>query len=102
MTDLFERVDYAEDQELDKAIEKTGHNIKDVKAVIMGHLHIDHAGGLDYFRGTDVPIWVHETELKHAFYSVLTKTDLGMYQYGGPGELEADRIRRIHSRPATP
>ena len=77
LNDLFARVDYTPDQELDKAIEKTGHNIKDVKAVIMGHLHLDHAGGLTYFRGTDVPIYVHELELKHAFYSVLTKTDFG-------------------------
>jgi glyoxylase-like metal-dependent hydrolase (beta-lactamase superfamily II) len=43
----------------------------------MGHLHLDHAGGLSYFKGTDVPIWVHELELKHAYFSVLTKTDLG-------------------------
>ena len=78
LNDLFARVEYTEDQELDKAIEKTGHSIKDVKCVIMGHLHLDHAGGLEYFKGTDVPIWVHEIELKHAFYSVLTKTDLGM------------------------
>lgn len=47
----------------------------------MGHLHLDHAGGLSYFKGTDVPIYVHELELKHAFYSVLTKTDLGVYMY---------------------
>lgn len=77
VNDLFARVDYTEEQELDKAIALTGHNIKDVKAVIMGHLHLDHAGGLSYFKGTDVPIWVHEIELKHAFFSVLTKTDLG-------------------------
>jgi glyoxylase-like metal-dependent hydrolase (beta-lactamase superfamily II) len=77
LNDLFSRVDYTQDQELDKAIEKTGHKITDVKAVIMGHLHLDHAGGLTYFRGTDIPIYVHELELKHAFYSVLTKTDFG-------------------------
>lgn len=33
-------------QELPAAIKKTGHDIKDVKHVIMGHLHLDHAGGL--------------------------------------------------------
>jgi glyoxylase-like metal-dependent hydrolase (beta-lactamase superfamily II) len=77
LNDIFARVDYTKDQELDAQIAKTGHNIKDVKAVIMGHLHIDHAGGLTYFKGTDVPIWVHELELKHAYFSVLTKTDLG-------------------------
>jgi glyoxylase-like metal-dependent hydrolase (beta-lactamase superfamily II) len=63
--------------ELDAAIAKTGNDIKDVKAVFMGHLHLDHAGGLEHFRNTDVPIYVHELELKHAFYSVATKTDLG-------------------------
>jgi glyoxylase-like metal-dependent hydrolase (beta-lactamase superfamily II) len=81
LTDIFEPVDYTEDQELDAAIFKTGHNIKDVKGVILGHLHLDHAGGLDAFRGTDVPVYVHELELKHAFYSVATKTDLGKQHF---------------------
>jgi glyoxylase-like metal-dependent hydrolase (beta-lactamase superfamily II) len=45
----------------------------------MGHLHLDHAGGLEHFVGTSVPIYVHEAELKHAFYSVATKTDFGVY-----------------------
>lgn len=52
MNDLFAQVDYIDEQDLDKAIEKTGHNIKDVTAVIMGHLHVDHAGGLEYFKDT--------------------------------------------------
>lgn len=47
--------------------------------MIMGHLHLDHAGGLENFRGTDVPVYTHEIELKHAFYSVATKSDLGVY-----------------------
>lgn len=78
MNDVFAQVDYDSDQhDLDKAIAKTGHSIKDVKAVIIGHLHLDHAGGLEYFFGTDVPIYVHELELKHAFYTVATGFDLG-------------------------
>ncbi|OAL52689.1 Metallo-hydrolase/oxidoreductase [Pyrenochaeta sp. DS3sAY3a] len=79
LNDIFAREDYVEDHELDAAIRKTGNDIKDVKAVIMGHLHLDHAGGLEHFKGTDVPIYTHELELKHAFYSVATKTDLGVY-----------------------
>ncbi|KAH6618824.1 beta-lactamase-like protein [Boeremia exigua] len=79
LNDIFAREDYVEDQELDAAIRKTGNDIKDVKAVIMGHLHLDHAGGLEHFRGTNVPIYTHELELKHAFYSVATKTDIGVY-----------------------
>ncbi|EME78472.1 uncharacterized protein MYCFIDRAFT_36838 [Pseudocercospora fijiensis CIRAD86] len=77
--DIFARCDYTEEHELPAQIAKTGHEIKDVKAVIMGHLHIDHAGGLENFKGTDVPIYVHEKEIKHAFYSVATKSDLGVY-----------------------
>ena len=34
---------------------------------------------MEHFKGTDVPIYVHEKELKHAFFSVATKTDLGVY-----------------------
>ncbi|EOD46037.1 putative metallo-beta-lactamase superfamily protein [Neofusicoccum parvum] len=79
LNDIFAQVNYHPDQELDAQIARTGHKISDVKAVIMGHLHLDHAGGLDYFRGTDVPIYVHEQELKHAFYSVANKSDLGVY-----------------------
>ena len=45
----------------------------------MGHLHLDHAGGLEHFKGTNVPIYVHEAELKHAFYSIAAKTDIGVY-----------------------
>src|SRR6187402_1117050 len=77
LCDVLARINYAPDQELDAQIEKTGHNIKDIKAVIMGHLHLDHAGGLDFFKGTDVPIYVHEEELKNAFCSIATKSDLG-------------------------
>jgi glyoxylase-like metal-dependent hydrolase (beta-lactamase superfamily II) len=51
---VFARVDYEADHELEAQIAKTGHDIKDVKAVIMGHLHLDHAGGLEHFVGTDV------------------------------------------------
>lgn len=77
--DIFERINYTEDHELPNAIKKTGHDIKDVKAVIIGHMHLDHAGGLENFKGTDVPIWLHEKELKHAYFSVATKTDDGVY-----------------------
>jgi hypothetical protein len=45
----------------------------------MGHLHLDHAGGLENFRGTNIPVYTHEIELRHAFYSVATKSDLGVY-----------------------
>jgi glyoxylase-like metal-dependent hydrolase (beta-lactamase superfamily II) len=77
--DLFAQIEYTADKELPAAISKTGHSIKDVKAVILGHLHLDHAGGLEYFVDTNVEIYVHELELKHAFYSVATKSDAVVY-----------------------
>jgi glyoxylase-like metal-dependent hydrolase (beta-lactamase superfamily II) len=77
--DVFARVDYEPSMSLSSQIAKTGHDIKDIKMVVIGHLHLDHAGGLDPFRNTGIPVYVHELELKHAFYAVATKTDLGVY-----------------------
>lgn len=79
VNDVFSRVDYDRSMDLDAQIALTGHNIKDIKMVIIGHLHLDHAGGLDPFRNTGIPIYAHELELKYAFYAVATKSDLGVY-----------------------
>jgi glyoxylase-like metal-dependent hydrolase (beta-lactamase superfamily II) len=47
---------------------------------IIGHLHLDHAGGLDiFFDRKDVEIWVHDKELRSAFWSVATGADAGVY-----------------------
>ncbi|KAJ5381168.1 uncharacterized protein N7496_003596 [Penicillium cataractarum] len=79
LTDIFPRTGYSEAQKLPAAIAATGNNIKDVKAIIMGHLHLDHAGGLEHFVDTDVPIYVHEDEFKHACWAVAAGADLGVY-----------------------
>jgi glyoxylase-like metal-dependent hydrolase (beta-lactamase superfamily II) len=79
ISDIFPRTVYREEQKLPAAINATGNNIKDVKAVVMGHLHLDHAGGLEHFLGTDVPIYVHEEEFKHACWAVATGADFGIY-----------------------
>ncbi|KAK4053945.1 hypothetical protein OIO90_003782 [Microbotryomycetes sp. JL221] len=78
-SDAFSRSNYEPVQELDAAIASTGHSIKEITAVIQGHLHLDHSGGLTFFKGTDVPIYCHTRELKNAFYSVATKADIGVY-----------------------
>ncbi|KAL8284225.1 hypothetical protein RQP46_004974 [Phenoliferia psychrophenolica] len=67
-------------QERDRGKSDAFHRYKDVKMIIIGHLHLDHAGGLDLFKDMkDIPIWVHERELKSAFYSVATGADAGVY-----------------------
>lgn len=45
----------------------------------MGHPQLDHAGSLEHFVGTKVPIYVHVLGLKHAFYFVATKSVFGVY-----------------------
>ncbi|ELY51124.1 N-acyl homoserine lactonase family protein [Natronococcus jeotgali] len=57
---------------LEDDLETAGYALDDVDCVIQSHLHLDHAGGLYAFEGTDVPIVVHERELKHAYYSATT------------------------------
>jgi glyoxylase-like metal-dependent hydrolase (beta-lactamase superfamily II) len=80
LADVFSRVRYEEKHELDAQIEATGHKVEDVKKIIIGHLHLDHAGGLDLFLDRkDVEIWVHDAELRSAFWSVATGADVGVY-----------------------
>lgn len=70
---------YEEEHHLDKALEAAGYGIDEIKAVVIGHLHLDHAGGLEHFRGTNVPIYAHEQEIKEHYYAVATKEDIGAY-----------------------
>jgi len=79
INDVFPRVEYGEEHDLANAIASTGHNIKDVKHVILGHLHLDHAGGLGWFKGTNTQIWCQELELKAAFMCVATGMDDAVY-----------------------
>jgi glyoxylase-like metal-dependent hydrolase (beta-lactamase superfamily II) len=37
-------VQYTDEQRLPAAIAKTGNRIEEVKAIVIGHLHNDHAG----------------------------------------------------------
>ncbi|MFC4436878.1 MULTISPECIES: N-acyl homoserine lactonase family protein [Natrialbaceae] len=64
---------------LEDDLESAGYAVSDIDYVIQSHLHLDHAGGLYAFEGTDVPVFVHEEELKYAYYSA--KTDAGSDAY---------------------
>lgn len=77
--DAFPMTVYGEEHHLDNALEAAGYGIDDINAIVMGHLHLDHAGGLEKFRGRDIPIYAHESEIKEAYYAVATKEDIGAY-----------------------
>jgi glyoxylase-like metal-dependent hydrolase (beta-lactamase superfamily II) len=74
----FKHVD-ADEHRLGDDLGDAGYDLDDVDAVVMSHLHLDHAGGLRHFDGTDVPVYVHEDEIKYAYYSA--KTDEGSIAY---------------------
>ncbi|KAL4808092.1 Metallo-hydrolase/oxidoreductase [Aspergillus unguis] len=81
VSDVFARVEYKDEHRLENAIKATGNRIEDVRKVVIGHLHADHAGGLECFVGRpEVEIWVHDEELRGAFWSVATGADDGVYR----------------------
>lgn len=77
--ELFWISRYEREHHLDVALEAAGYGLDDIRAIVLSHLHLDHAGGLEFFRGRDVPVYVHSDELKNGFYGVATGQDLGAY-----------------------
>ncbi len=51
------------DQQFREAIKLLGLKPKDFKAAIISHGHLDHAGAIDNFLGTTVPIYFQKAEL---------------------------------------
>ena len=49
--EVFGITRYEEENRLDKQLQKAGYGLKDVSAIIISHMHLDHAGGLEFFRG---------------------------------------------------
>lgn len=60
------------DHRLDDDLATAGYDVDDIDYVVQSHLHMDHAGGLELFDGSETPIFVHERELKYAYYSAKT------------------------------
>jgi glyoxylase-like metal-dependent hydrolase (beta-lactamase superfamily II) len=77
--ELFHITRYDPEHRLDAALQAAGYGVDDIRAVVMSHLHLDHAGGLELFRDRDIPIYVQAEELKNAFHGVATGQDLGAY-----------------------
>jgi glyoxylase-like metal-dependent hydrolase (beta-lactamase superfamily II) len=76
--ETFAHVD-ADERDLATALDEVGYAIDDIDMVVQSHLHVDHAGGLFEFAGTDVPVYVHEREFEYAYRSA--KTDTGDIAY---------------------
>jgi glyoxylase-like metal-dependent hydrolase (beta-lactamase superfamily II) len=66
--EAFAHVDAA-DHDLADDLADAGFALADIDAVVQSHLHLDHAGGLYNFAGTDTPVFVHEQELKRAYFA---------------------------------
>jgi N-acyl homoserine lactone hydrolase len=79
----------ADEHRLDDDLEAAGWSIDDIDYVFMTHLHVDHAGGLEFFEGTDTPIFVHEEELKYALLSANSEA-------GGTGYLPKEVNRDLN------
>ena len=77
--ELFAITSYEPEHHLDAALGAAGFGLDDIKAIVLSHLHLDHAGGLEFFRGRDVPVYVQGEELKRAFYAMATGEDVGAY-----------------------
>jgi glyoxylase-like metal-dependent hydrolase (beta-lactamase superfamily II) len=77
--ELFAITRYDAEHHLDAAVQAAGYGLEDIRAIVLSHLHLDHGGGLEFFRDRDVPVYVHAEELKNAFHAVATGQDLGAY-----------------------
>lgn len=90
----FEHYD-ADEHRMEDDLAAAGYGLDDVDAVIQSHLHMDHAGGLYAFEGRDVPVYVHEEEVKYAYYCA--KTDEGSHAYI-PDDFDRDLDWRVVHR----
>jgi len=62
----FELPEQTEGQTIPAQLESCGFGLADVTAVVNSHLHIDHVGGNQLFKGTNVRHLIHEKELAQA------------------------------------
>ena len=62
----FELPEQTEEQTIPAQLESCGFGLGNVTAVVNSHLHIDHVGGNQLFKGTDVRHLIHEKELAQA------------------------------------
>lgn len=62
----FELPEQEAEQTIPAQLEKCGFALGDITAVVNSHLHIDHVGGNQLFKGTGVRHMIHEKEVAQA------------------------------------
>jgi 4-pyridoxolactonase len=62
----FELPEQTDDQTIPAQLERCGFGLGDVTTVVNSHLHIDHVGGNQLFKGTGVRHVIHEKEVAQA------------------------------------
>ncbi|MXV61071.1 MBL fold metallo-hydrolase [Natronorubrum sp. JWXQ-INN-674] len=90
--ELYAAFEHTGVRPLEDDLADAGYELDDIDAVIQTHLHLDHAGGLYAFEGTDTPVYVHKRELEYAYYSAKTSEGADAYI---PGDFDRD----LHWRP---
>jgi glyoxylase-like metal-dependent hydrolase (beta-lactamase superfamily II) len=83
------------DQEFQEAIKILGLKPSDFKAVVISHGHLDHAGAIDNFLGTDVPIYFQRAEMAEIRKIVDAQTAGTAYILGDFKHLKELNIREV-------
>jgi N-acyl homoserine lactone hydrolase len=82
-------------QEFQRAIKILGLKPADLKAAVISHGHFDHAGAIEDFLGTNVPIYFQKTELAEIRKSVESQQMGTAYILGDFKHLKELNIREI-------
>jgi len=85
-------------QEFKEQIKMFGLKPGDLKALMISHGHMDHAGAIDNFRGTNVPIYITKTEMDIVRKILADKTPNTPYILGeweGLNELNIKEVNGV-------
>lgn len=83
------------EQEFREAIKVLGLTPRDFKAVVISHGHVDHAGAIDNFTGTGVPIYFQKAEMREVRKVVDAGTAGAAYCLGDFQRLKELNIREV-------
>lgn len=83
------------EEEFREAIKLLGLTPRDFKAAIISHGHVDHAGAIDNFTGTGVPIYFQKAELREIRKVLDASTAGAAYCLGDFKHLKELNIREV-------